>query len=76
MPNQSHDELIAELRTAFDQCDADADNLIQYAEFVALLDNLEAGMSKEDVRIGFDEIDTDDDGVIDFDEFLAWWTEP
>jgi calmodulin len=70
----SADEL-DELREAFDYNDRDKDGRIQLDEFSAMLDELEAEMSPEEVEIGFKDIDTNDDGLIDFDEFVAWWGE-
>lgn len=64
-----------ELREDFEYCDANRDGYLQYAEFMALLDNLDAGMSGEEIRIGFHEIDTNHDGLIDFPEFIGWWTD-
>jgi calmodulin len=65
-----------EVQAHFTQADTNRDQRINLAEFRALLMDLEAEMSEEEVKIGFDEIDTDDDGLIDFGEFLAWWQEP
>lgn len=68
-------ELAAELREDFDYCDANRDGYLQYVEFKALLDNLDAGMSEPESHIGFKEIDTDRDDLIDFPEFMRWWTD-
>ncbi|RPI15322.1 MAG: EF-hand domain-containing protein [Lysobacterales bacterium] len=73
MPDLSRDR-IAELREDFDFNDSNGDGRIEYAEFVALLENLEADMSEAEARLGFAEIDVDEDGSIDFDEFVRWWT--
>lgn len=67
-------EQMNELREDFDFNDVNHDGRIQFQEFVALLDGLEAEVSEEEALVGFDEIDTDDDGAIGFDEFVAWWT--
>jgi Ca2+-binding EF-hand superfamily protein len=64
-----------ELREHFAQCDKNRDQRIDYAEFVELLENLEAGMSAEEMRVGFSLIDLDGDGTISFDEFRRWWSE-
>ncbi len=69
------DDEIEELRESFEYNDTDGDGRIQLDEFTAMLDALEAGMTREEARTGFDEIDTNDDGLIDFDEFVAWWRE-
>jgi Ca2+-binding EF-hand superfamily protein len=63
----------AELRESFDYNDSNHDERIDFAEFVALLDALEAGMSEEECRIGFSSIDSDESGSIGFEEFVAWW---
>ncbi len=69
------EEQLDELREAFDYNDRDGDGMIEPDEFVAMLDELDAGMSTTDAKIGFQDIDTNDDGLIDFGEFVAWWTE-
>jgi len=70
----SADEL-DELRETFDYNDRDGDGRIQKDEFVAMLDELDAGMTVQEMEIGFQDIDTNDDQLIDFDEFVVWWTE-
>jgi calmodulin len=69
------EEQLDELREAFDYNDRDGDGMIEFDEFVAMLDELESDMPSQEARIGFNDIDTNDDGLIDFDEFVAWWTE-
>jgi Ca2+-binding EF-hand superfamily protein len=73
--NRPNEEELDELREAFDYNDRDNDGRIQLDEFAAMLDELEADMSANEVEIGFKDIDTNDDGLIDFAEFVAWWTE-
>jgi Ca2+-binding EF-hand superfamily protein len=68
-------EFLRELKEDFREADTDKDGHIEFNEFKALLEDLEAGMSDEELRIGFHEIDSDRDGSIDFREFSAWWTE-
>jgi Ca2+-binding EF-hand superfamily protein len=68
-------EELDELRETFDYNDRDKDGRIRLAEFSAMLDELEAEMSRREIEIGFNDIDTNDDGLIDFDEFVAWWKE-
>jgi len=70
----SADEL-DELRETFDYNDRDGDGRIQKDEFVAMLDELDAGMTVQEMEIGFQDIDTNDDQLIDFAEFVVWWTE-
>ena len=67
-------EFLRELKEDFSYCDENNDGRLQYAEFVRLLENLDAGMSAEEYRIGFQEVDTNRDGYIDFEEFVSWWT--
>ena len=67
------DEQLDELRENFDYNDRDGDGLIEFDEFVAMLDELDSETSSQEARIGFRDIDTNDDGLIDFDEFVAWW---
>lgn len=69
------DDQLDDLREAFDYNDRDADGRIQKDEFVAMLDELDAGMTTREMEIGFQDIDKNDDQLIDFDEFVAWWTE-
>lgn len=68
-------EELEELRESFSYNDADGDGRIDLDEFVRMLDQLEAGMSRAEARVGFMDIDTDDDGAIDFREFCQWWGE-
>jgi calmodulin/calcium-binding protein CML/plastin-2 len=73
--NKPNEEELDELREAFDYNDRDGDGRIQLDEFSAMLDELEAEMSANELEIGFKDIDTNDDGLIDFLEFVAWWSE-
>ena len=73
--NKPNEEQLDELREAFDYNDRDGDGRIQLDEFSAMLDELEAGMTDNDIEIGFQDIDTNDDGLIDFQEFVTWWAE-
>lgn len=63
-----------ELKEEFVAADTDRDGSIDFDEFARLMQGLEAGMSRTDLRIGFHEIDTDADGLIDFREFSDWWS--
>jgi Ca2+-binding EF-hand superfamily protein len=67
------EEEFEELEETFAYNDANNDGKIEYQEFVAMLDALEAGMKADEARVGFDEIDTDNDGSIELDEFIDWW---
>ncbi|HEY0942607.1 MAG TPA: EF-hand domain-containing protein [Steroidobacter sp.] len=62
-----------ELKEEFVLADRDRDGRIDFEEFVGLMEGLEAGMSRSELRIGFHEIDTDADHLIDFREFADWW---
>jgi Ca2+-binding EF-hand superfamily protein len=73
--NRPSEEELDELRESFDYNDRDGDGRIEMSEFTAMLDELEAEMSKREMEIGFKDIDTNDDGLIDFDEFATWWSE-
>jgi calcium-binding protein CML len=66
-------EELKELRESFRYNDADKDGLIEFAEFLEMLEQLEAETSADEARIGFDEIDTDGNGAINFSEFVDWW---
>ena len=65
--NKPSEEQLDELREAFDYNDRDGDGRIEITEFSAMLDELEADMSKREIEIGFQDIDTNDDGRVDFD---------
>jgi Ca2+-binding EF-hand superfamily protein len=73
--NRPNQEELDELREAFDYNDRDNDGRIQLDEFSAMLDELEADMSGNEIEIGFKDIDTNDDGLVDFAEFVDWWIE-
>lgn len=66
-------EDLDELRESFAYNDGNGDGRIDFTEFCAMLDMLEAGMTRAECRIGFDEIDTDNDGAIGFEEFAQRW---
>lgn len=66
-------EELKELSEGFRYNDTNKDGLLEFAEFVEMLGQLEADVSAEEARIGFDAIDTDEDGAISFDEFVEWW---
>jgi Ca2+-binding EF-hand superfamily protein len=67
------DEERRELKEAFDFNDSDSNGKIDFVEFVAMLDGLEAGIDTAEAQLGFAEVDTDSDGMISFDEFIEWW---
>jgi calmodulin len=69
------EEQLDELRETFDYNDRDGDGMIEFDEFVVMLDELESDTSSQEAHLGFRDIDTNDDGLIDFEEFVAWWTE-
>jgi len=63
----------AELKEGFDFNDSDGNGKIDFVEFVAMLEGLDAGIDADQAQMGFGTIDTDGDGMIDFDEFVEWW---
>jgi calmodulin len=62
-----------ELRDNFDHFDSNGDGKLELAEFVALLEALDAVAAGEDPAIGFRAIDSDGSGIVEFDEFVAWF---
>jgi len=62
-----------ELKEAFDYNDSDSSGKIDFVEFLAMLEGLEAGIDASQAQLGFKTVDTDGDGAISFDEFLEWW---
>lgn len=56
-----HPASAQELREAFAAADRDRDGRIGFAEFRQLLDDLESGMSQQDLS------------MIDAREFFEWW---
>ena len=62
-----------QLKEAFDFSDGDSNGKIDFLEFVAMLEGLEAGIDAAQTQFGFKEVDTDGDGMINFDEFVEWW---
>jgi len=68
----SSDDL-ADVDEQFDECDADGDQRIDFAEFSQLLENLGSEVPPARRRSRFDAIDADHDGAIDRGEFIDWW---
>ena len=67
-------EQLAEIDALFARADADHDGQIVFAEFRALVRELDdEEIPVETLRIGFDETDQDRNGRINIDEFRAWW---
>ena len=62
-----------ELKESFDFNDSDSNGKIDFVEFLAMLEKLEAGIDAAQAQFGFEAIDTDGDGMISFDEFVEWW---
>lgn len=65
------DEL-ADAQEQFDECDADGDQRIDFAEYSQLLDNLGVELPPTQRRNRFNAIDSDGDGAIDRSEFIDW----
>ena len=72
---QTTDDRIEEIEELFEQNDTDGNGEIDFAEFAALMSDLDEPQTGEALALGFREIDTNHDGRIDLAEFLAWWTE-
>ena len=67
-------EALAEIDALFARADADHDGQINFAEFRALVRELDdEEIDAETLRIGFEETDGDRNGRINIDEFRAWW---
>ncbi|HEX2494116.1 MAG TPA: EF-hand domain-containing protein [Steroidobacter sp.] len=65
---------LADLRQAFDACDANGDGWILSAEFTSLLKALDTDLSDDECLLAFEATDSDGDGSISFEEFMTWWT--
>ena len=66
-------EELAEIDALFSRADADHDGQISFAEFRALVRELDDDTPDEELRIGFGETDADGNGRINIDEFREWW---
>jgi Ca2+-binding EF-hand superfamily protein len=66
-------EELAEIDALFARADADHDGQISFAEFRALVRELDDDTPDEALRIGFAETDVDGNGRINIDEFRDWW---
>lgn len=73
MPHLSEAEL-AQLRAAFDACDANGDGYIDQEEFLRLLRQLDGDVSRAESLLDLEFADTEGDGYIGFKEFVVWWT--
>lgn len=62
-----------QLKATFDFNDSDSNGKIDFVEFIAMLQGLEAGIDAAQAQFGFKAVDTDGDGMISFDEFVEWW---
>jgi Ca2+-binding EF-hand superfamily protein len=69
-------EELAEIDALFARADADHDGQISFAEFRALVRELDDDTPDEALRIGFGETDADGNGRINIDEFRDWWLSP
>ena len=68
------DEQLAQLRAAFDSCDANGDGYIDREEFHALLRQLDGDVSSAECLLDLEIADTEGDSYIGFKEFVVWWT--
>jgi Ca2+-binding EF-hand superfamily protein len=66
-------EELAEIDALFARADADHDGQINFAEFRALVRELDGAIDGETLRIGFEETDGDRNGRINIDEFRSRW---
>jgi Ca2+-binding EF-hand superfamily protein len=67
-------EELAEIDALFARADADHDGQINFAEFRALVRELDDDETPaEALRIGFEATDADGNGLINIDEFRDWW---
>jgi len=64
---------LADVEEQFDDCDANGDARIDFAEFSQLLENLGADVPPAQRRKRFEELDANRDGAIDRPEFMEWW---
>lgn len=66
-------EELAEIDALFARADTDHDGQIVFAEFKALVRELDEDLSDPELLLGFDATDSDGNGRINIDEFRAWW---
>jgi Ca2+-binding EF-hand superfamily protein len=66
-------EELAEIDALFARADSDRDGQITFAEFSALVRELDEELDAESLRVGFEVTDADRNGRINIDEFRAWW---
>jgi len=62
-----------DLRSKFDEFDADRDGSISEAEFTVLVASLGVRFDAGQVYTAFMAIDVDGNGRIEFGEFRSWW---
>jgi Ca2+-binding EF-hand superfamily protein len=61
------------VRSAFESFDTDGNGLIDFDEFLDMIERLYPGTSATYLEAGFVLMDTNQDGYIDLQEFLEWW---
>jgi len=67
------DEKRAELKIFFDSFDKNHSEYLEFREFIQLVENLGAKISRDDLRKGFNKVDADNNNLISFEEFIEWW---
>jgi len=67
------EQKLDEIRETFGFFDKDCNGLIDFDEFLALLNTVNPEASVSQAAEGFSITDTNSDGYVDLDEFIAWW---
>jgi len=70
---QSFEPAFDEMKESFERIDEKGNGSIEFAEFNALVLELDHTRTESAMRRQFARIDTNRDGRISFDEFRAWF---